>query len=220
MPSYVSPLTAHTENEVESFVKKQKIFPSGDEQHTDEKPDNNAAPGTNPSLQPRPPSNEPPSRGMATVMAGLSSNRGNFVGTSARQRRKERSSPFSAINIDRIGEDLIRGCETEGNTSKLRALKAAMQSHLLYQLSIILMVENELRSEKLIVKRTDNESSTEGALHAGEDDVRRNRVEGAGGQFGQALGKLCSLRTADIANDENYLVFSRQYGNMVSDVMS
>ena len=244
-----------TESEVDSFVKKQKIFPSSDENTGDNTdPQQLNDPSAAKPLQPRPPSKEAPSLSMANLTAKLMG-RTNMVGGTARQRRKERNSVFSAVNIDRIGEDLLRGCETEGNTSKLRALKQAMRHHVLYQLSFILMLENELNGEKKVCEQRRKESLEESVLHSllSEDERRvsrgsvsaveleveerekeeeggrlhsrvsttaagppTTRTAAGGGQFGQNLGKLCGLSSADIKNDENYLASGEIYVNLVS----
>lgn len=228
-------MTAITENEVDSFVKKQKIF---SDENISENADHLSDPSAVKPLQPKPPSKENPSA-MLNLGANLMG-RANLVGSTARQRRKERNSVFSSVNIDRIGEDLIRGCETEGNTSKLRALKQAMRHHVLYQLSFILMLENELSGEKEVCERIRKESWEESVLNSmlnGETpsstsveeeaqypsrmgtahaNNRINNRKTADGQFGQNLGKLCRLSSSDITNAENFLSSGNLYVNSVS----
>mmetsp|Transcript_12804 Transcript_12804/g.20886 ORF Transcript_12804/g.20886 Transcript_12804/m.20886 type:complete len:668 (+) Transcript_12804:129-2132(+) len=220
---------AHTESEMDSFVKKQNIIPSNDENA-----DENVEDGDTKRRQPHPPPKEAPSAALLHL-ANSVKGRGNFVAGTARQKRKERNSPFAAINIDRIGDDLVRGCETEGNTCKLRALKAAMQNHILVQLSFILMMESELNSEKLVTEEARSKTSegeilvssasgsrggsrAEGAGSSGTDAKRGasanvSKKQKSGGEFGQNMGKLLGLTSANIAHDENFVRYTKDYVN-------
>ena len=207
-----------TEDEVDAFVKKQKIFPAKDE-NSNENTDQDSPV----DMQPKPPSSEIPT----AVLNNLTNNlmgRGNFLGGTARQRRKERGSLFSSVNIDRIGEELIRACETEGNTSKLRALKQSMKNHVLYQISLILLLEHELNSEALspeqLQKEYDECNDLNSRQEGRDSDPTRGRGKGfsramTGGQFGQNLGKLCGLTAAESKNQEGYITPANSYIELV-----
>jgi hypothetical protein len=221
---------AMTEHVVDAFVKNHKIFPSTDKNASENTEGNEH--GVGKPLTPKPPSKEAPSSALPASLLGanVSGGRGTVVGSTARQRKKEkeRNSAISSVNIiDSIGEDLIRGCETEGNTSKLRALKQAMQHHILYQVSFILMLENELNDEQLV----DDQVKRKGAVEEEEESVLLHSLaseevalrkgpatdnKNPAAQFGQSLGKLCGLKSADIKNNEDYLASGSLYLDLVS----
>ena len=209
---------------MESFVKKQRVLHTNDENSDENADDIENLPSRH--KQPHPPSKESPSAALAHMVNNLKSGRGNFVAGTARQKRKDRNSPFAAVNIDRIGDDLIRGCETEGNIFKLRALKSAMQNHILYQLSLLLLLENELKSEKLFAEQIRKESADGESLISLLSDLKKGEAELEKGerkqsiskkqkqnvgQFGASIGKLCGISSASVENDEHYVRFCTPY---------
>jgi hypothetical protein len=99
-----------------------------------------------------------------------------------------------------------------------------MQNHILYQLSLILLLENELKSEKLFAEQIRKESADGESLISLLSDLKKGEaeLEKGGrkqsiskkqnvGQFGASIGKLCGISSASVENDEHYVRFCTPY---------
>lgn len=204
---------AATESEVNSFVKKQRLFNTKDEiggGSTDGEQNSNC------NVKNPVPPKEPPSSSVPPNLLNAAG-RGNMVGTMARQKRKDRASPWSAVNVDRIGDDLIRGCEVEGVNCKLKSLKQALQSHLLYQLCLILFLEKELRSEKYGDGNTDSMCNQREDIDANNNVEEVNykaTVETSKSKKKNSVGqcaKLCAINNEALKNDDSYIQYGSHY---------
>ena len=64
--------------------------------------------------------------------------------------RATRNANIDNIGIDKCCEGVLQHCSDEGQLAKLRALKQGLETHILYQNSLIAVVRNALLSESFI----------------------------------------------------------------------
>lgn len=73
------------------------------------------------------------------------------IGQTAKAKRAQRlQSTSSYINMDSYAEDLLRCCELEGKRSKLAAQKQSLQTHILYQCALLLLMKRDISASKAV----------------------------------------------------------------------
>jgi hypothetical protein len=89
------------------------------------------------ALSPKPPPLQVPSN----ILNSMS------VGKTARSRRTYKHGKTETVNMEMISQEFVVSCETQGKLHKLKSYKESLQSHVLYQLSLLMLCHEDLRNK-------------------------------------------------------------------------
>lgn len=146
---------ASTKEDIEKYLKTHKLFGADREDsgnpETPNNNNNNHNHNNNLPMSPHAPINnkltpKPPATPLLSSSNNISPRVGNLITMTAASKRKIRGTQSAVLNLDDICDELLTVCQLEGKKYRLETLKKMLQSHIIYQISLLSLIKNDLHN--------------------------------------------------------------------------
>jgi len=145
----------------------------------------------------------PPASG--SFNPNISPRAGSMITTSARASRHTRATQWATVNLDTLGDELVSACRADGQKSRLTALKRFLQTQVMHQMALLMLIHKDLQSLDAPAKSSNQEEKEEECIpprvnstqHIVDDGVTCTRTMGKKKRVVVKLGPHLAGETLD-----------------------